>query len=90
MKSAAAPLVDRSGNAITEPEEMAEQFNTYFSTVFNSETDTQGVAAGDPICGHVTKLLESTEITRDDIRQKLQGATRQLEPTTSQHDCWVK
>ena len=72
VKSAAGPLVDQSGNVVTEPEKMAEQFNTYFSTVFNSEAETDGVTADDPICSRVTKLLENAEITGDDIRRKLQ------------------
>jgi len=92
VKSAAGPLVDQSGNVITEPEEMAEQFNAYFSTVFNSESEMEGVAAGDPICSHVTKLLENTEITEKKFAGSCSGsgATRQLVPTTSQLDCWAK
>ena len=65
------PLVDASGSTSVLPQEMAEQFNNYFASVFSVE-DTSNVPSADKLFqGSEAEALHEIPVTGEMVRKKL-------------------
>jgi len=65
------PLLANTGQPVDTPQELAEEFNEYFSSVFTKE-DTANVPTAKPIfTGSEAETLTTLDINDDMIRKKL-------------------
>ena len=75
-KVAVSPLINEQGNLISEEAEMAEELNTYFSSVFTRE-DTSTVP--DPTTRSTRSKLRNCWITTEKVKRKI----KELKPNSA-------